>query len=254
MTQSPVSEQRFEAQRPLKLAERVAKTLLDQITEAGLQPGESLPNERDMIESFGVARGTVREALRLLETQGVIGIKPGPGGGPYVMAPTADIFAGSTTMLMQFLGITFREVIDTRVAFEPPVAAAAAAARTEEQLDVLTWHVDQMHALIADPDGFRSHYHDFHVLLSESTGNRVMLMTNVVFRTIWTNIHQQFNARPADRRTTERELRRLVEAVANQDAPEAYAASYDYLIRYRTWIERWHPNLFSQTVIWTPAG
>jgi DNA-binding FadR family transcriptional regulator len=54
-----------------------ARALLDYIDERGLAPGESLPVERDMLESMGIARSTLREALRLLETQGIVDIRAG---------------------------------------------------------------------------------------------------------------------------------------------------------------------------------
>jgi GntR family transcriptional repressor for pyruvate dehydrogenase complex len=54
------------------------------IVERGRQPGDALEGESRMLERFGVSRASLREALRILETQGLITIKPGPGGGPSV--------------------------------------------------------------------------------------------------------------------------------------------------------------------------
>ena len=85
------------ASRTPKVAETVAVAIGDFILSRGLQEGDVLPNRRELIDSFGVTRGTIREALRLLETQGVVIVRPGPGGGPVVrQARPGDLANGMT--------------------------------------------------------------------------------------------------------------------------------------------------------------
>src|SRR5690606_36166003 len=73
--------------RRAKVAERVASDLLAQICDERLPEGEVLAREREMTATFGVARGTMREALRLLEMHGALAIRSGPDGGPIVRQP-----------------------------------------------------------------------------------------------------------------------------------------------------------------------
>src|SRR5262249_32700102 len=73
--------------RPKKTAMFLAQRIVAEIADRDLAAGSPLPAERDMLEDYGVARGTLREALRFLEIQGVITIKTGPGGGPLVGEP-----------------------------------------------------------------------------------------------------------------------------------------------------------------------
>src|SRR5262245_53560806 len=70
--------------RPLKTAERVARDITRDIISGGLATGDSLPSEAAMLTQYGVSRESLREALRLLEVQGLIAIRRGPGGGPTV--------------------------------------------------------------------------------------------------------------------------------------------------------------------------
>ena len=76
------------AQRTEKVAESVARQILQDIRRNRLGPGSMLPPESTMVERFGVGRGSLREALRILEVNGLVTLKPGPRGGP-VVAPHA---------------------------------------------------------------------------------------------------------------------------------------------------------------------
>ena len=78
-----------------RAAIRIARKLVSEIRRRRLRPGTKLDAEHRMIEDLGVARATVREALRFLELQGALRIKAGPGGGPVVSAPGADAVAFS---------------------------------------------------------------------------------------------------------------------------------------------------------------
>ena len=68
--------------RTVKASERVAQEIVRDIVRRGLETGDRLPLEAAMVEEYGVSRTSLREALRLLEVQGLISLKPGPGGGP----------------------------------------------------------------------------------------------------------------------------------------------------------------------------
>ena len=89
------------AQRPPKAAMLVAQRIVRDVVRGGLRPGDLLPPERTMLEKYETGRGTLREALRLLEFQGVIALKPGPRGGPVLLDPDASHLASTVVLLMQ---------------------------------------------------------------------------------------------------------------------------------------------------------
>ena len=95
-----------------RAAVRVARKLVSQIRRGRLRPGTQLDSEHRMVEEFGVARATVREALRFLELQGALRIKAGPGGGPVVSVPGADHLASVLSLHLQFADASFRSVVD----------------------------------------------------------------------------------------------------------------------------------------------
>ena len=96
---------------PERAAVRIARKLVSEIRRRRLRPGTQLDAEHRMVEEFGVARATVREALRFLELQGALRIKAGPGGGPVVSAPGADHLASVLSLHLQFADASFRSVV-----------------------------------------------------------------------------------------------------------------------------------------------
>ncbi|HTK67602.1 MAG TPA: FadR/GntR family transcriptional regulator [Pseudonocardia sp.] len=244
-TRSPVSKL-----QPAKMSEVVARALLDHIVEADLQPGDPLPNERDAIAWLGVSRGSLREGLRLLEAQGVISVRPGPGGGPVVREADPEVFASTTTLLMQFMRVPFGEVLDTRIAFEPQVAEEAARHRTDLQADGLEVRAEQMRAAVSDTEEYQSAYDRFHRLLAESTHNRVLLLSGLTFRKIWDPIHAEVDYGLDALQRTAASHRRLALAVRDRDPEAARAASRRHLTAYRTYLIAHQPDLLDRRVEW----
>jgi len=240
--------------RPAKISEVVARTLLEHIIEAGLRPGDSLPNEREMISWLGVARGSLREALRLLEGHGVISVKSGPGGGPVVREADPETFAGSTTLAMQFMRVRFGELIDARIAFEPQVAGSAAEHRTPEQLARLHAAASEMTGLAGRADletyRFQTAYDRFHHILAEACHNPVLLMAGVTFRKVWDSLHVDVSYSPDSLAATAKAHREIAGAVDLGDAVAATEASHRHLLQYRAWLARHQPELLERPVRW----
>lgn len=161
---------------PQRAAIRVARKLVSEIRRRGLRPGTKLVAEHRMVEAFGVARATVREALRFLELQGALRIKAGPGGGPVVSVPGADHLASVLSLHLQFAGASFQSVVDARRSIYP-VLAAEAAERASRQ-DVLALHesIARMHAVVEDGELFNGEARRFMSLLATASTNRVLAL------------------------------------------------------------------------------
>jgi DNA-binding FadR family transcriptional regulator len=127
-----------------------------------------------MAESFGVGRTTMREALRLLETRGVLTIRSGPSGGPVVRRPRPADLRGALTLMLQFNSASFGEVMAARGLLEPVVAAEAARQITAEGLEELREINAQLVAAGGRADLFAELNGRFHSLIGEHSGNRLM--------------------------------------------------------------------------------
>ncbi|NWJ71050.1 FadR family transcriptional regulator [Pseudonocardia sp. ICBG1122] len=162
---------RTSRRRAEKLAVLVASDIADEIVEAGLRPGDPLPNEARMLERMDVSRATLREALRVLETQGVIAIRTGRGGGPYVAQPQSKALADLLTINFRVLGVTFEEILFTRDAIEPALAGQAALHRTDADLVRLEELVDLMERA-SSPGDYSRLNREFHTTVAVASRNR----------------------------------------------------------------------------------
>ena len=141
-----------ETNRPEKIAVVIARQIMSDVARRGLKPGDFLPAERTMVETYGVGRSTLREALRLLEFQGVISLKPGPGGGPILQDPSGADLASTMVLLLQMKQAPFRTILEVRSAVEPVISRLAAERMSDEALDRLAESLSSMRRNLDDRD------------------------------------------------------------------------------------------------------
>lgn len=114
------------AGRQLKTAELVALDIVRDIVSQSLQPGDPLPLEADMLAHYGVSRSSLREGLRLLETQGLITIRPGPGAGTMVSDVSPHNLGRTMTLHFHMANSSYDELLRSWLTLEPIVAELAA--------------------------------------------------------------------------------------------------------------------------------
>ena len=118
------------AEAPRTRRSRSFDEVLEQLREAILsgriRPGDRLPGERQLCESFGVGRPTLREALRSLEATGLIEVRPGKGGGSYAVTPSEATVGDALAALVNLRGASVEDLAEFRVDFEGENAAWAA--------------------------------------------------------------------------------------------------------------------------------
>lgn len=167
--------------RAPKAAEVTASRIVDDILEGSVRVGEKLPTEPEMLERYEVSRESLREALRLLEIQGIVDIKRGPGGGPIVAPLNSGYLARTSSLYFHLSGATYAELLDTWAALEPTLAERAAklpASRTKRELFTPFVQYDpESHVEVELFDDFNN----FHSLIASLSGNRVLtLVTQAV--------------------------------------------------------------------------
>ena len=103
-----------------KAADVLANMLREKILNGELSEGTVLPNERDMAEETGLSRASVREALRILQGEGIVAKRLGRSGGSVIVRPTSAAIERSVAMFIRGQGIRLAAVFETRSVIEPP--------------------------------------------------------------------------------------------------------------------------------------
>src|SRR5579872_5978966 len=123
--------------RPMRASSDVIAQIRRAILSGQYRPGDRLPTEREMAQQFGVSRVTVRDALRALEANGLVRVKVGGQGGPYVSEPDIALLSVSFGTHLQLRGTTFQELAEARQALETTAAELAARRATSQDLAAL---------------------------------------------------------------------------------------------------------------------
>jgi GntR family transcriptional regulator, transcriptional repressor for pyruvate dehydrogenase complex len=169
---------------PKSKAEIVAQSLLERIIASGLKPGTSFATEAELLTQFSVSRPTLRESLRILESQGVLELRPGPGGGIITRQPSIQMLAHGLSVFLRLHHVPFIAVLKARQVIEPALAAEAAANGTEADFDALQASIERMTAIKedkGDQDAFVEENRVFHSIVARASGNQVL-------ETFWSTI------------------------------------------------------------------
>jgi GntR family transcriptional repressor for pyruvate dehydrogenase complex len=234
--------------RGLKVGEAVAQDIVRKIGAEGLQPGTPLPSEAQMIEEYGVGRGSLREALRILEVHGLISIKPGPRGGPIVAGVSPAAFGQMATLYFQAGRMTFRELMEARLVMEPVMARLAVERRDTEQVRLLAQIAEG--TPLDDDATYMSFSGDFHRLVASMSGND---MLNLFSGALGQIFHERVSGLffPKARRAKVRDAHAAIaKAIGEGDADEAEQLMRDHMQEYATYVRRRQPALMHEVVGW----
>jgi len=116
---------------------QVADAIKNWVVEQGLVKGDRLPGETEMIARFAMSKGTIREAMRILEAQGLIETRTGPGGGSFVGEVSAERARALLGNYFYFKDLSIRDIYQVRRALEPELAASLAGALDADALNDL---------------------------------------------------------------------------------------------------------------------
>ncbi|HEY7044665.1 MAG TPA: FCD domain-containing protein [Nocardioidaceae bacterium] len=137
---SPEPAPKISLRRTEKVSEVLAREIVRDLSD--LPPATMLPSESAMLAKYGVGRASLREALRLLEVQGLIIMRPGPGGGPMVARADSAHYGRISSLYYNLAGGTYQDIVDARLVIEPAIARMVAEQSDATQHEALRRYVD----------------------------------------------------------------------------------------------------------------
>jgi GntR family transcriptional repressor for pyruvate dehydrogenase complex len=230
---------------------RVYQDVVGQVEEAIVQgrlaPGSRLPSERELKEIFKASRGTLREALRVLEQKGLITIKTGVKGGAVVNQPTTHQMTESLDLLIRYQKVSLRELAEFREGIEGIVAGLAVKRAKKED-------VRQLRELLRDAenylesgtgswDAFIRTDNQIHMTLARVARNPVY---ESVLQTVYDHIHRYFDRfLPREEkilRENYNDLAAIIRAVEEGQASKAVQLVQDHVRRFNKLMEQRRKN------------
>ncbi len=206
---------------------RASEVIYDQISQkiysGELQDGDRLPSERDLAAQFGRGRQSVREALRMLQQEGLIRITLGNSGGAYVQRISMDTVKEPLQKLVHAGIIPLNEVSDYRKYNDAICAELALKNHTEEDLLALRDVLDQFESAIGDREGFPKMDILFHNTLARASHNHLVVLINEVLGEMYAMTYWNKTTDLSDKKLRElhtnvyRQHARIVEALTAGD-------------------------------------
>lgn len=203
----------------------VAATLRRQIREGTLAQHDRLASERLLAETFGVSRGTVRDALLRLEREGLVETRPGSGTYVVYSSMSENALAIETARPL--------ELMDARFALEPHVCRLAVLHARRADFEVLDGLIDLMEASCEDPVAFGEADTAFHTALVESTGNNLLIWIISQIKAVRTQDEwgrmRQLTLNPSQISVYNAQHRQIVNAIRSREPERAATLMKEHL-------------------------
>lgn len=208
--------------------QQIADELRALIVSGELAEGDSLGHEPDLVHRFGVSRPSLREALRILEAEGLVTVVRGVHGGVVVHEPDERMTARTAALVLQARNVALADVFEARSLLEPLAARAVATMRGRRTaINQLRQLVEREEAVIEDPEGFGFANAAFHARLVALAGNQTLsivaeMLNEIVARAV-TAVSQAGDVRGSlsTRRRGIRSQQRLLELLEAGDGAAA---------------------------------
>jgi len=217
-------------------AGRISEVIVEQIRllmrQGQLKPGDRLPAERELCERFGVSRVTVREALRMLESSGLVEIRVGARGGAFVTAPTSERVREGIADLLSLSVVSAANVAEARLIFEIGIIPLVCERATEEDLAELDDIIAQSHAALRTGEYTLELSAAFHIRVAHATHNEAVAMLVESLRgPMLMSMEKARRAAPEMGRLGTKEHRKFVDAVRKRDCEAAVQIMRPHLER-----------------------
>jgi GntR family transcriptional regulator, transcriptional repressor for pyruvate dehydrogenase complex len=161
----------------IKLSDQVAEDLRRWIARDKMVPGDRLPHERALMERYGCSKGTIREALKALEVEGLIAMQSGPNGGPEIQPASLEVVMQQLRQYLHFQTVNFKDVYELRKSLEVTLALNVVGKLTDEHYRRLEENINiciEANRTRNRPVG-RFAETEFHDILCEASDNALLV-------------------------------------------------------------------------------
>lgn len=235
-------EKIFHRARQNRIFQDVVHQIQNAILDGQIEAGNKLPPERELCDLFKTSRGTLREALRILEQKGLIEIRLGVNGGAYVRDANAELMAENFAMLIRSGSVSLDHLAEFREGVEGAVTGLAAQRATPTDVQNLRELLQQAETYtdqgISKWNPFVKVDEKIHMVIAQIAGNPLYIF---ILRTIHDNIHRYYDKflTVSDDEMGENyeDLRLIVEAIERNEVIPAIRQAREHVRRFNRYME-----------------
>jgi GntR family transcriptional repressor for pyruvate dehydrogenase complex len=210
-----------------RIYEEIVRQVKAMIAEGRLKGGDRLPPERDLAEKFVVSRTSVREALRALESLGLVEIRPGEG--TFVREVSIEALVEPLALLMVSQREAIGELFEARRLLEPALAALAAVRATPEELQEMERILEEQAKEVASGRTGLPQDAQFHAAIGTAAHNRAITRIAHAIMDLLTQSREDSLNTPGRPTRSHEDHRRVLAAIAGRDAERARRAMLEHL-------------------------
>ena len=215
-----------------RMSAEIVGQIIPLIRSGELQPGDRFPSERELSQTFGVSRVTVRDALRVLEVMGLVEIRVGSAGGAFVTVPSPEIVGEGLVNMMSLRGIDHAQLAETRAMLELAVLDLVLVRITDEEIEELRDLCRHAQKLTTENRYDTQLSNQFHAALARCTHNDAVALLAHSFAGPLSMAEIRASEEWEERaRRTVMEHTELVEAIAARDGVLARRILRHHLLR-----------------------
>ncbi len=218
----------LEPVRSTRIYEEIVRQIRMLIADGHLKSGDRLPPERDLAERFRVSRTSVREAMRALESRGLIGIRPGEGA--FVREVSIEALVEPLALVILAQRETLADLYEARRLLEPPIAALAARRATPDELAEMARILDEQASEVAAGRTGLVQDAAFHTALAHSTHNRAITRIVTTLMDLLAQSREESLSIPGRPVRSHGDHRRVLAAVESHDARRAEQTMLTHLV------------------------
>ncbi|MES2536284.1 MAG: FCD domain-containing protein [Pseudomonadota bacterium] len=220
--------------------EALAAVFREQILKGEIQAGEILPNERDLVERSGLSRGSVREAFRVLETQGLVSTRLGRNGGRVALQSGTEAVANSLNFFIRGQQVPFAVLMETVKVLEPSLAELAAIHRDADDIAILQNESKKLRTT-SNASRFLAANARWHRAMAHASHNPILTTIYDALGPGLLNPHVAGFASAEVRDAVVQAVGRIEEAIVAGDSAAARRRMDRHVLAYRAQLERLAP-------------
>ena len=216
-----------------KISERIARQIKDTILSGSMKSGDRLPPERELVEHFQASRISIREALKSLETSGLLAIKP--GSGVFVAEINSKPMSESLSSILRIQKTSINELTEARIILEPNIARLAAERITARELATLEQNIEESLRVLKSHSPAPEQNIRFHSLIAEATHNPVVTLTMNPIFDVLTEMNLEIKGSLPERIELSRDAleyhKKILKTFRERDSQKTYELMLEHILQ-----------------------